>query len=83
MKLSGELSFATVSGHLRQATALLADETLDLSGLTRCDSAGVALLLELQKRAAAGGKALRFKGASPQLQELAHSYGLSGILALA
>lgn len=47
MGLSGELSFATAAGHLRRASALTAADTLDLSGLTRCDSAGIALLLEL------------------------------------
>lgn len=83
MGLSGELSFATVSGHLAQASALIAAPTLDLSGVTRCDSAGIAFLLELQRRAQAANRPLTFTGASPQLQELAQSYGLSGILATA
>lgn len=76
-KLTGELSFATVNNLLNNAESLISSEILDLSGITRCDSAGVALLLELQRRA---DRKLQLNGMSLQLKQLIHSYGLNGIL---
>ena len=49
MRLSGELSFRTVPGLLRQGRGRFEGASrfqLDLSGVTRTDSAGLALLLE-------------------------------------
>lgn len=83
MTLSGELSFATVPRLLTQAPALMAAPSLDLSGVTRCDSAGIAFLLELQRRTQAAGRPLHWTGASAQLLDLAQAYGLTGIMALA
>ena len=57
--LTGELSFASVPAALDQADALIADGQIDLSGVTRTDSAGLALLLELTRRARVNGKQLR------------------------
>jgi phospholipid transport system transporter-binding protein len=82
-KLTGELSFATANKLLADADGLISAEILDLSSVTRCDSAGIALLLELQKRAQRTGRKLQFSGVSPQLKQLIHSYALNGILALA
>ena len=78
--LEGELSFARVPHWLTQADALAAAGTLDLSRVTRADSAGLALLLELSRRAAAGGKALSLQSAPAQLTDLAGFFGLDGIL---
>lgn len=79
-KLTGELSFTTVNQLLTSADSLIANDTLDLSSVTRCDSAGIALLLELQRRAQRAGRKLQLIGASPQLKQLIHSYTLNGIL---
>lgn len=82
-QLSGELSFASVNAALKQADALIEEGVLDLTGVTRCDSAGLALLLELQRRAKAAGRPLKLTGANAQLQQLIRSYALDGIMAAA
>lgn len=81
MKLSGELRFATVMAALKQAGDGTS-ETLDLSDVSRADSAGIALLLELQRRAHASGRSLRITGANEQLHGLIRFFGLEKILVL-
>lgn len=80
--LEGELSFATVRGWLAQSERLLAGERLDLSAVTRIDSAGAALLLELTRRAARTGRELRFVGASPQVRGLLEFLQIDRVLPL-
>ncbi len=75
-----ELSFASVPDWLARADALIADGRLDLSGVRRADSAGLALLLELSRRAKQRGQKLVLQGANPQLTGLAAFFGLEGIL---
>lgn len=74
--LSGELSFASAGRLLDQAGA---DGSLDLSGVTRADSAGLALLLELTRRS----PGLKLVNAPPQLRKLAEFFGLDELLAFA
>ncbi|HWU69316.1 MAG TPA: STAS domain-containing protein [Stenotrophobium sp.] len=81
MKLNGELRFATVPAALKQAETGVG-EVLDLSAVSRADSAGIALLLELQRRAQAQGRTLRIDGASQQLRGLVRFFGLENILQL-
>lgn len=81
--LRGELGFTTVSGLLDNADSLISKDILDVSGITRCDSAGIALLLELQRRAQRQGRKLKFSGAPEQLTKLIRSYALNGILEVA
>lgn len=78
--LDGELSFARVSHWLAQADQLAAAGALDLSRVTRADSAGLALLLELNRRASTRGQPLRLASAPAQLIGLASFFGLDGIL---
>ncbi|WP_293369293.1 STAS domain-containing protein [Nevskia sp.] len=78
--LEGELSFARVPHWLTQADALASAEALDLSRVSRADSAGLALLLELSRRAQRQGHALRLLGAPMQLVQLATFFGLEGVL---
>lgn len=84
--LSGELSFARVVEVLEQARPALRGGTgpfaVDLAGVTRVDSAGLALLLELARDARAAGRELRFTHAPEQLRRLADFFGLSELLAL-
>lgn len=75
-----ELSFASVPSWLARADALIADGRLDLSGVRRADSAGLALLLELSRRAKQRGQTLTLQGANPQVTGLAAFFGLEGIL---
>ena len=78
--LAGELSFATVPRLLRQADGLAPDGVLDLGRVSRTDSAGLALLLELGRRSQARGKPLSIRGASKQVSDFASFFGLDKIL---
>lgn len=52
-RLSGELSFATVStllSELLQHAAQTPPQVIDFSEVTRADSAGLALLIEMRKQ---------------------------------
>ena len=78
--LDGDLDFARVPRLLDGADALVAAGTLDLSGVRRADSAGLALLLELSRRARARGIELRLRGANEQVAGLARFFGLDKVL---
>lgn len=80
--LPNALSFSTVPKLLAQADKLSETGTLDLSSVTRADSAGVSFLLELNRRAQARGIQLRIAGANEQIRSLLKFFGLDGILAL-
>jgi len=81
--LPNTLGFSTVSALLPQADTLIASGALDLSGVTRADSAGISLLLELNRRAQARGVQLRMTGANEQIRSLLSFFGLDEILTLA
>lgn len=78
--LEGALDFARVPELLREHRGSDA-AAFDLSGVTRVDSAGLALLLELQRSSAASG-GLRFEKAPEQLRKLAEFFDLSELLQL-
>jgi phospholipid transport system transporter-binding protein len=78
--LQGELSFARVPQLLAQAEALGATGVLDLSGISKADSAGLALLLEVSRRSKAKGRQLSIRGANGQITQLARFFGLDQIL---
>lgn len=80
MALSGELTVETVAGLMDRADELAAAGTVDLSQVSRADSAGVAFLLELTRRARRSGKALIITGATPQLQRLVAFFELESAL---
>lgn len=84
--VSGELSFARVPATLEALRpALKAGQgplEIDLGGVTRADSAGLALLLELARTARAAGRELRFTRTPAQLRRLAEFFGLAELLAL-
>ena len=54
--------------------------TFDLAGVTRVDSAGLALLLEWLREARRRGKEIRFQNIPEQLAAIAKVSGLSDIL---
>lgn len=65
---------------LAQAKRYIDAGRVDLSGIGRVDSAGVALLLELKRRAQAAGKTLQFVKAPAKLVTLATFFGVDAFL---
>jgi phospholipid transport system transporter-binding protein len=79
----GSLTFAEAGPVVAAANelALPTAGTVDCSGIRGFDSAAVAVLLSLQRRATAGGHALTFPGIPEGLAALAELYGVEEILA--
>jgi len=85
-RLSGELDFASVTAlRPRLAEALQQGGALDidLAGVTRTNSAGLALLLQWQEDAARRGATLRILHPPKSLMELAELSNLEQVLAFA
>ncbi len=83
--VEGELSFASVSALLRQGSALFAGQPaieLDLAGVRRADSAGLALLVEWLSQAKRLGRRLSFRHVPEQILRMARVGGLEDILPL-
>ncbi len=85
-KVSGELTFATVTEVLGQSRRLFAQAgdaiDLELGGVTRVDSAGLALLIEWMREARTFGKAIRFSKLPEQMMAIAEASDLESILPL-
>lgn len=82
-KLVGELGFATVSDLLKNTPRSFfeaGDVRLDLSGVTRADSAGLALLVEWLREYASRGRSLAFLHMPEQMLSIARVCGLEDIL---
>jgi phospholipid transport system transporter-binding protein len=86
-RVRGALTFATVGELLRNSQAVFqgpaAHLDLDLGGVERVDSAGLALLIEWMRTARDNGKSVRFHHVSPQMRSIAEVSDLDGILPLA
>jgi phospholipid transport system transporter-binding protein len=67
---------------LGEAAILKGDCQFDLSAVTRCDSAAVALLLAWQRAAHARGLRLDLKGVPADLCSLATLYGVAGLISV-
>ncbi len=80
--LSGELSLPTMADWLPRIDRLATAGSLDLSGVTHADSAGIALLLELRRTAQSRGQNLQFTNAPAQLRQLTDFFGLTSALSL-
>lgn len=83
--LEGELSFATVPTVLRHAGADMrgvARIQVDLKGVTRADSAGLALLVEWLRESERAGVPISFVNVPVQLLSIARVSGLEKILSL-
>lgn len=70
----------TTPALLRHAGDFVAAGDVDLAGVTLADSAGVAFLLELKRRALAADKPLRFSHCPAQLRGLVTFFGLEEAL---
>lgn len=87
LRLTGDLSFCSVPALREQALPLLqqAEDTLeiDLSGVGRSDSAGLALLVEWMRTAKRLNKSLRYLNIPMQMLAIARVSSLDQILPLA
>lgn len=84
--LAGELSFQTVPGFFSTNRDLFSqgdhDLHVDLDGITRADSAGIALLIEWRRQAKAQKRTIRFYNIPSQLLSIARLSGVETILNL-
>jgi phospholipid transport system transporter-binding protein len=75
VRLQAPLRFATVAGLRHRGLELIeaagAELTIDLSGVSAADSAGLALLIDWLARARAGHKKLRYVAPPEALRALA------------
>jgi phospholipid transport system transporter-binding protein len=83
LRASGELDFASAARALRAGLDLLPAGrpcTLDLSGITTADSAGLAVLIEWLSVAGARGGTLAFESVPAQLRAIARISDLEELL---
>ncbi len=81
--ISGALTFETVPSVWRTSSTLFSgggDITFDLQGISRSDSAGLALLIEWMRSARAQEKRITFKNIPPQMLAIATISGVEHIL---
>jgi phospholipid transport system transporter-binding protein len=80
--ISGELTFSTVPDVRRNALDEVSDNPVqvDLAGITRVDSAGIALLIELIRTVRKRGGDITLTHAPPQLMAIARVSGLDTVL---
>lgn len=80
---AGAMTFAEVAGVLAASRELPLprEGIVDCAGIGAVDSAGVALLLALKRRAGGEGRPLTFANVPPSLAALARLYGVDTILA--
>jgi phospholipid transport system transporter-binding protein len=79
---SGQLTFDDATSVLAAASALPLPKSgvVDLSGVAHADSAALAVLLALHRRAVAEGSRITFASVPPMLDSLARVYGIEEIL---
>ena len=85
LRLEGELGFGSVRDLWQQAGELLPREGLvcvDLAGVTRADSAGVALLIHWTREQQRLGGRIEFVNIPAQMQAIAGVSGVDAILPL-
>ncbi len=85
LEISGDLNFDSVAGLWRKCRAQFSDREaldIDLSGVQRSDSAGVALLVGCLRQAHQSGKAVRFFNIPAQMLALARVSSLDQVLPL-
>lgn len=86
IKVSGELTFASVIQILEQSRGLFAQAgesiEVDLGAVERVDSAGLALLIEWMRAARTLDKSIRFLDLPEQMRAIATASDLDSILPL-
>jgi phospholipid transport system transporter-binding protein len=84
--LKGVLDFQTVPVIRQHGLSLFSEApslVLDLQGVSRSDSAGLALLIEWMRFARSQNKPISYINIPPQMLAIAHASGLDSILPLA
>ncbi|HLU62542.1 MAG TPA: STAS domain-containing protein [Gammaproteobacteria bacterium] len=82
LRVSGDLTFATVAGLARQSSGWNPRvSAIDLAAVGECDSAGLALLLEWRRRARREGIDVVYRNVPPRLLQLARISELDTFLA--
>ena len=84
--LQGELNLATVGTLWKESVRLFQHQPpawIDLAGVSHCDSAGVALLVEWLRQARTDGRDLKFANPTPQMQAIIKVTNLDALLPLA
>lgn len=76
------LGFATLEPLLSRQAEWIAQGQFDLGPYARVDSAGIAFLLDLRRRAGREGRSLQLIGASEQCCRLAAFLGVDTLLGL-
>ena len=83
--VSGELSFKTVPGLVASNKDFLSNGNsidIDLSDVSRADSAGVALLIEWQRQAQKQNKSIYFTNIPSQMLAIVRLSGVDDLLSL-
>ncbi len=84
--LSGELDHEGVSRALKESRGWLSTGTgplsVDLAGVSRSESAGIALLLEWLRQAKRQGREIEFLNPPAQMRSLMHFFELERVLPL-
>jgi len=82
-RLEGELTFATASDALKRTLSIFRSAprlSFDLAGISRVDSAGVALLLEWMRRAAEVRTELCYVHLPQQVRAIARVSGIEHLI---
>ncbi|KPD04472.1 lipid asymmetry maintenance protein MlaB [Moellerella wisconsensis] len=81
LRLAGELDRETLLAFWQQRDALLVDiAAIDVSGLTRVDSTGLAMFVRLQGELSAVGHKVQITGISDNFNTLIELYGLTALI---
>jgi phospholipid transport system transporter-binding protein len=81
--LTGPLTMDSAAAVLGASRALVLPKAgvIDLEGVDRVDSAGIAVVLAWRRRAASDGKPVGFTGVPRSMTSLAELYGVEDFLA--
>ena len=79
LRIEGELTIFRAAELMPQLLASPAPQTLDLSGVTEIDSAGLQLLMLVNREAGQQGKTLEISGHSPAVQQVLDFCNLVGV----
>jgi phospholipid transport system transporter-binding protein len=82
-RFEGALTLDNAAGVLQVSRALAwpAAGRIDMSGIARADSAALAVVIAIRRRAAAEGRLVAIEGLPQSLQSLAVVYGVESLLA--